>query len=271
MDQNTNPFVEQKEQEVDLREYIRIIRRHLRIIVLIFIVVLGTTIYYTAKAPRIYESSGKVLLEMNKQTSSIFLPTAGFGRNDLNNQMQVIVSRPIIARAIEKLKRNPQAATFPLLSAENPITALTGALDISAEREVDIFSVSYKSTNPLEAEKTVNSVISSYQEENLKHSRAELTNVREFLAEQLDRTSKKLAVSEEDLREYKVRHKTFALSEETKEMITNMGEFEGEFQAALTELQVAKKRLSFSKSQLLKLTRLSEKKLYQFPHLYLSN
>ncbi|MEA2103383.1 MAG: polysaccharide biosynthesis tyrosine autokinase [Candidatus Cloacimonadota bacterium] len=249
-----NSYLDQQEQEVNLKDYYRIIKRHFKLIFLMFIVVLAATIFYTIKADRIYESTGKVLLEMNKQGADLFMSMSSFGgRNELNNQMQVIQSRPIISSAIEKLKRNPQAANFPILTAENPVDALTEAIDVSAEREVDIFKITYKSTNPLETQAAVNAIIGSYQEENLTYSRAELTSVREFLEKQLDKTSKRLSVSEEDLRNYKILHKTFALSEETKEMITNMGEFEGQLQAAKTEFQVAKNRLDFQKSNLAKI------------------
>jgi len=77
------------------------------------------TIYYTARAPRIYESNGKILLELNKQTD-LFFSTGGFGRNDLNNQMEVIKSPSVMESAVEKLKRNPVAENFPILSSDNP-------------------------------------------------------------------------------------------------------------------------------------------------------
>jgi len=52
---------------------------------------------------------------------------------------------------------------------------------VSAEREVDIVDVAFKSTNPTEAQTAVNAVMDSYQDESLKYARAEITSVREFL------------------------------------------------------------------------------------------
>jgi len=241
-----------QEEEVNLKEYLRILRRHLKLILAVFIIVMGATVYYTIKAPEIYESNGKVLLELNKQTE-LFMPTSGFGRNELNNQMQVIKSRPIMERAIEKLKRNENADQFPLLTTENPASTLRDKIEVTAEREVDIFNVKYRSTNPLEAKAVVNAVIESYEEENLKYTRAELTRVRKFLEEQLNKTQRKLAISEEDLRQYKLNNKVFALTEETEKMVENMAEFEGQLQIAATELQVARENLEYQRSELAKL------------------
>ncbi len=242
----------EQEQEIKLRDYYRIIIRHIKLIIIIFIVVMAATVYYTVRAPRIFESNGNILLELNKQTD-LFLTTGGFGRNDVNNQMEVIKSPPVMESAIAKLKRQEDAENFPILSDENPIEALAKNIEVSAERETDIIDVSFKSTNPREAESAVNAVMNSYQEESLKYARAEVTSVREFLEKQLDVTSKKLAISEEDLRAYKIANEVFALSDETKEMITNMVEFEAQLSSAQTELQIVDQKLSYLKSELTKL------------------
>ena len=242
----------EQEQEIKLKDYYRIILRHRKLILLIFVLVMAATIYYTVNAPRIYESSGKILLELNKQTD-LFFTTGGFGRNDVNNQMEVIKSPSVMENAIEKLKRNPNAESFPILSSDNPKGILIKEINVSAERETDIVNVSFKSTNPEEAQAVINSIMSSYQEENLTYARAEATTVREFLEKQLDVTSKKLAISEEDLREYKITHEVFSLSEETKEMITNMVEFEAQLSSARTDLQVVVQKLNYLKSELSKL------------------
>ncbi|MCK4339474.1 MAG: GumC family protein, partial [Candidatus Cloacimonetes bacterium] len=241
-----------QEQEIKLKDYLRIILQHKWLIVIIFLMVVGATSFYTIRAPRIYKSSGKVLLELKKQTD-LFFPTSGFGRNDLNNQMEVIQSTPIMIGAIEKLRRHPEATGFPILAATIPERTLAAGIDVSSGREVDIIDISYKSINPLEAQTVVNYAIESYQEENLKYARAEVTNVREFLEKQLDITSKKLSISEEDLREYKILHEVFALSAETTEMIKNMVEFEAELSIAQTDLKVAQEKLNYLKSELTKL------------------
>ncbi len=242
----------EQEQEIKLRDYYRIIVRHIRLIIIIFVLVMVATIYYTARAPRIYESNGKILLELNKQTD-LFFSTGGFGRNDLNNQMEVIKSPSVMESAVERLKRSQDAENFPILSTDNPSSTLAEGIEVSAEREVDIVDISFKSTNPSEAQAAVNAVMDSYQDESLKYARAEVTNVREFLEKQLDVTSKKLAISEEDLRAYKIVNEVFALSEETKEMITNMVEFEAQLSSAKTELQIVEKKLSYLKDELTKI------------------
>jgi len=242
----------EQEQEIKLRDYYRIIIRHIKLIAIIFVVVMVATIYYTARAPRIYESNGKILLELNKQTD-LFFSTGGFGRNDLNNQIEVIKSPSVMESAVEKLKRNPVAENFPILSSDNPSGILAEEIEVSAEREVDIVDVAFKSTNPTEAQTAVNAVMDSYQDESLKYARAEITSVREFLEKQLDVTSKKLAISEEDLRAYKIANEVFALSEETKEMITNMVEFEAQLSSAQTELQIVDKKLTYLKGELIKI------------------
>jgi tyrosine-protein kinase Etk/Wzc len=240
-----------QEEEIQLKEYWRIIVQHKWVILIVFCVILGATTFYTAQAPRIYESSGKALIELEKQTE-LFFPTGGMTRNALNNQIEVLKSTPVLEATVAKLQKHPESKNFPILLAENPVSVLKGALKISGERETDIINISYQSTNPVECEAVVNSLVESYVEESLRYARSELTKIREFLEEQLDMRSRQLAVSEESLRRFKIENNIFALSEETKQMVENMAEFEAEYNIAKTDLEVAQQKLNYLQEELSK-------------------
>ncbi|MGC9336666.1 MAG: GumC family protein [Candidatus Cloacimonadia bacterium] len=240
-----------QEEKIQLKEYLRIIIQYKWVILIVFCVVLGATIFYTAQAPRVYESSGKVLIELQKETD-LFFPIGGMTRNALNNQIEVLKSIPVLQATITKLQKHPESKNFPIFLAENPVSALRGTLKITGERETDIINITYASTNPVECEAVVNNLVDSYVEENLRYARSELTRIREFLEEQLDMRSRQLSVSEEALRRYKIENNIFALSEETKQMVENMAEFEAEFGIAKTDLEVAQQKLSYLQEELSK-------------------
>lgn len=240
-----------QEEEIQLKEYLRIIIHHKWVILIVFCVVLAATVFYTAQAPRVYESSGKVLIELEKETD-LFFPTGGMTRNALNNQIEVLKSTPVLQATITKLQKHPESKNFPIFLAENPVSALREALEITGERETDIINITYASTNPVECEAVVNNLVDSYVEENLRYARSELTKIREFLEEQLDMRSRQLSVSEEALRRYKIENNIFALSEETEQMVENMAEFEAEFSIAKTDLEVAQQKLNYLQEELSK-------------------
>lgn len=240
-----------QEEEIQLKEYLRIIIQHKWVILIVFCVVLAATIFYTAQAPRVYESSGKVLIELEKETD-LFFPTGGMTRNALNNQIEVLKSTPVLQATITKLQKHPESKNFPILLEENPVSALREALEITGERETDIINITYTSTNPVECEAVVNNLVDSYVEENLRYARSELTRIREFLEEQLDMRSRQLSVSEEALRRYKIENNIFALSEETEQMVESMAEFEAEFNIAKTDLEVAQQKLNYLQEELSK-------------------
>lgn len=242
----------QQEEEIQLKEYLRIIIQHKWIILIVFLIVVGVAIFYTAQAPRIYESSGKVLIELEKQTD-LFFPAGGMTRNALNNQIEVLKSSPVLESTITKLRLHPESKSFPILLEENPVLVLRKALTITGERETDIINIKYQSINPLESEVVVNSLVDSYVEESLRYARSELTMIREFLEEQLDIRSRQLAVSEESLRRYKVESNIFELSEEAKQMVENMAKFEAEFSVAKTDLEVSQQKLNYLRDELAKI------------------
>ncbi|MBL7108509.1 MAG: polysaccharide biosynthesis tyrosine autokinase [Candidatus Cloacimonetes bacterium] len=247
-----NQFGESEEEGIKLREYARIIAQHKRIAIAVFIIVIVAGAIYTNNAQRIYRSSGKILLELEKATD-LFLTVGGTSRNDLNNQIEVIKSSLVMKRAVRKLQENKQFVNFPILSSENPAGALAGGMAIETEREVDIINISFSSTNPAEAQAAVNALIDGYRELDLRYSKSEATTIRKFLEKQLDITSRKLAISEEDLREYKIMNDVFALSDEAKKLTENMLEFETELRINQTDLQVTSEKLKYLKSNLSKL------------------
>ncbi|HNX37603.1 MAG TPA: Wzz/FepE/Etk N-terminal domain-containing protein, partial [Candidatus Cloacimonadota bacterium] len=81
------------QDEIKLSDYIRIVLQYRYLVVLVFAVVIALTIIYTARQPKIYSASARILLEDQKnQSDLLFLATPGVGTNALNNQIELMKS-----------------------------------------------------------------------------------------------------------------------------------------------------------------------------------
>ncbi|MDZ4121203.1 MAG: hypothetical protein U1C33_02185, partial [Candidatus Cloacimonadaceae bacterium] len=99
------------------------------------------------------------------------------------------------------MKRHPEWQTFPM-GTGNPVNAIR-RMKVESKRETDILTISFESTNQLEAMVTVNAIAEAVMQNNTQYARLEFTNIREFLETQLDAISRRLQTSENDLREFK--------------------------------------------------------------------
>ncbi|HNU98217.1 MAG TPA: exopolysaccharide transport family protein, partial [Candidatus Syntrophosphaera thermopropionivorans] len=237
-------------EEINLKEYLRIIYQFRYLIVIIFVVVIIGTILYTYQQPRIYSASSKILLENQTTGADILMLTGqGSGKNYINNQIQLIKSKPLLSAAWEIMKKNPEWEAYPISSTENPIGHL-GGIKVEALRETDILTLSYESTNPGEAMAVVNAIADAVVQQNNQIARLEYTTVREFLGEQLDLISRRLQASEEDLRAFKNENKIVELSETTKKWIEQSADIESQYESALTDQAVKARTLEVLKKQL---------------------
>ena len=238
------------QDEIRLSDYIRIILQFRYLIVLIFVLVLAMTILYTARQPKIYSASSKILLENQKgKTDLIFMATPGITASTINNHIELMKSKPIAGLAWEIMKRNPDWQSFPL-GFGNPVNGLKGRMKVESKRETDILTISFESTNQTEAMAAVNSIAEAVMQQNTQYARLEFTNIREFLETQLDAISRRLQTSENDLREFKNMNRLVELSVETQRLIEKSTEVEAEYESALTEQAVKARTLDLYNRQL---------------------
>jgi len=239
-----------EEQEIRLADYLNIIVRFKWIVASIFLAIFIGSFIYTAKAPRIYKATSKVLLE-EKMGSNLFFSSMGNKASSINNNIQILQSFPVMRIANQILSKNKQYNTFPISQFEGfPETYLNKNLKIDTERETDILIINFESTNPLEAKEVANAAAYALMQQDTDYARREFRNAREFLANQLDEHDRRLRSAEEELRIYKIEHTISMLTEETQKLIEQTSDLTAMLTEAQTELDIANNHLDFLKVEL---------------------
>ncbi len=239
-----------EEQEIKLTDYLNIIIRFKWIVASIFLAIFVVSFIYTAKAPRIYKATSKVLLE-EKMGSNLFFTSMSNKASSINNQIQILQSFPVMKITNQILSRNEEYRTFPISQIDGlPESYLKDNLEIDTERETDILIINFESTNPLEAKEVANAAAHALMQQDTDYARREFRNAREFLANQLDEHDRRLRSAEEELRIYKIEHGVSMLSEETQKLIEQTSDLTAMLSEAETELSVANNHLDFLKIEL---------------------
>ena len=239
-----------EEQEIKLTDYLNIIIRFKWIVASIFLAIFVISFIYTAKAPRIYKATSKVLLE-EKMGSNLFFTSMSNKASSINNQIQILQSFPVMKITNQILSRNEEYRSFPISQIEGlPESYLKDNLEIDTERETDILIINFESTNPLEAKEVANAAAHALMQQDTDYARREFRNAREFLANQLDEHDRRLRSAEEELRIYKIEHGVSMLSEETQKLIEQTSDLTAMLSEAETELSVANNHLDFLKIEL---------------------
>jgi tyrosine-protein kinase Etk/Wzc len=240
---------ENVEHEFNILDYLRIALQYRFLIIGVFIIIVVGNILYTNRQPRIYQATCTILLEENMNNDFFMLSPTSNSKKTINNNIVILKSTPVAALAYQILLKNPQGDKLPITKSANPISSIKEIEAVSV-RDSDVLSLSYESTSPLEAMIIVNSVAEALYKQNTQYARRELTNIRQFLENQLDTITRRLQTSEEELRAYKLEYGLVQLDNETEVMIQKSSDTKAEFEKAETELLVKNKQISYLKSQL---------------------
>ncbi len=244
--------LDQSPSEIKISDYLPMILQYRLLIIGIFLLVFAGTVVYTARLPKIYESSAKVLLQDKADNQQmLFLQVPGIGPSTINNNMEIMKSRPVVALAYQIMLKNKDANSFPVTKSASPVSTLKSLFRVDSKRDTDILTISYDSTDPVETMVAANALAEALEQQNTQYARLEYTNIREFLESQLDAISRRLQTSEEDLRTYKIENGLTELSQETSSLILKSADIQVYYETAQMDYSVAKKTLNFLSSQLI--------------------
>lgn len=262
-------MTEEREGSVNLGDYLRIILRGRWIILISFLLVLGTTTYFTYKMEPVYQASTTIMIEDKGRLEQSIFGLSGFlnSQTIIANQVEVIKSRTLAERVLNSLRSSPYRDNLKILSEydkngrpisyEGRLKKLRESISVEPITDTDILVLRVSANSSFEASYLANEVANQFYILNLEFSKEGVGDVREFLESQLDSIKAKLAESEEALKRYKESHKLVALDEETAKLVeqtaifrAHLNETEAELKENQLGLQDLKMKLSETKSTL---------------------
>ncbi len=200
--------------------------------------------------PDKYEASARVFVD----TQSILRPLmSGLVTQPNIDQQVMMLSRTLITRPnVEKLIRmaDLDLKISGKTEREALIETLMTSLKIQNTTRDNIYTITYRDTQPESAKRVVQSLVSIFVESNLGDARKDSESARKFLDEQIKAYEHKLEEAEARLKEFKLRN-IAAQSSEGKDHFSRMSQVSEQLEQSRLELREAEHSRDVLKRQLL--------------------
>jgi capsular exopolysaccharide synthesis family protein len=229
---NSTYGVREMDEDVHLRDYLRLILKHRwKVVALFVIVVTSVTIGIFSITPT-YTASTTIQIEKEAPKVLKFediLPVNSGGDDYYKTQQMIIQSRAIARRVIEKLSlwdhdqfkekgivRSAEAALVPANreAMDKLINDFLGLLDVGLIRKSRLASISFRSNDPELSALVANDVARAYIDFNLEYKFKATETARDWLSGQLTEFQAKVERSEEDLNKFASRNGIFSLEKD---------------------------------------------------------
>lgn len=259
LNSNGHPLLEPSTHRMTIHDYLTVLFRGRWIILTSFVGIVLIALYITYTTPPTYEASTTIMIDEKPGMGQTIFDMSGFSqqRTLINNQVEILKSRSLAQAVVERLIDSPERDSLHLLrklgtghTLIDVLDMLRNSLTISPIRETDLIKIDVVAPTPYEAAYLAKAVARSYREMDRSLSRGEISQVVQFLDEQLQRKEKELKQSEETLKNFLESEKIASLNDEATQIVEQGAEFESIYKGVLIDLEVTRKRLEYLKDQL---------------------
>ncbi|MBW4643046.1 MAG: polysaccharide biosynthesis tyrosine autokinase [Goleter apudmare HA4340-LM2] len=226
----------------DISSLLKVLKRRGLPTVTTFASVIGGSVAYTTVTPRLYETSGRLMLDekqvsvsqLGRDLSQLPSVTPG-GPNPIATQAELIKSQRVLQRALTRL---------PALSPPETIDTkeLSKALKVKIVPATNILELNYQHQNPAVAAKILNAVLETMVAESTESIRSEARSVRKFLTDQVPKAQSRLRLAEAAENSYRQKTGLISFEEQSKSLVASLATLENQERVLFTELQEARSR-----------------------------
>jgi tyrosine-protein kinase Etk/Wzc len=267
MDDPRSPGV-RDDDELNLLDYWRVVRRHARLIVGLCAVAVLAALAYSLMSPKIYEATATILapaetsggrlgagIASSLAASGVVQTIPGLAMPSFTPQrdtfISILKSRTMAADVVERfgLKARYQAEfesdAIKRLQQRTTVTFLKDG----------VISVKVEETDAQLAADMANFYVDDLDRLLSRFTISEASKQRAFIADRLVETARALHRAEEALRQFQETHKAIALQEQTKGAVEAAAQLKGEIMAAEVQLEVMHNFATDANPEVIKLKR----------------
>ncbi|MEA5496049.1 GumC family protein [Limnoraphis robusta] len=223
--------------DLDIGKYLQTVKRYWLIVISVFLLCVGLSVYGTKYLKPTYAASGKLLFKVDR-TSSLAGIGEGLGelkalladQTPLSTQIEIISSNRLLNQVIEQLN---------LVDDEGKLIdpqTIRNSLEVKIIGGTDIVSLSYESPDPLEAANIVNTLMEVYIQTNVNMNQDEAREAREFISQQLPPVQQEVFRAEQALRSFKEKNQVLDLEEEFRTAVLEQAELNRKITVLESEL-----------------------------------
>ena len=188
---------------IHLRDHLRVLRKHVRLIVLCLLATIATGVVGVQLQPHVYRATTKAIIERDAPRVTTFqesTPDLQELSTFLQTEVQIIRSRPVIQRTIDKLgllKRKPTLAGDP-----DPVATFLKAVTVEPARNTRLIEIQVEDSDPKLAADMANGLATAYVDHNLEMKLAVAREAVSWLTSQVSDLKAKMSESEQALQKF---------------------------------------------------------------------
>jgi tyrosine-protein kinase Etk/Wzc len=252
------------DEEISLLDYWRVVRKHLRLIVVLYAIAVLATMGYSLWTPKIYESTATILAPDERGGRSLGLASAlaasgvaqaapGLSMPSLTPQRDIFVSilkSRAMAQAVVQRFDLQERFQVPFLS--DAIRRLAGMTTVTLSKD-GVISVKVQETDLRLAAEIANFYVTRLDQMITRFATTEASKQHVFVADHLTETDRELHRAEEALRQFQETNKVIALQEHARGVVETAAHLKGKIMASEVQLEVMRKFATDATPEVVKL------------------
>jgi uncharacterized protein involved in exopolysaccharide biosynthesis len=262
----TRPRPHLDDDEMNLLDYWRIVRRHARLIIVLWLVAVLGTLGISLWLPKIYRSSATVLTPLEGSSAGLGLASAlsasslvqafpgfaiPFGTSQRDIFLSILKSRTMAEAVVQQFQLQERYEAAYLADA---IKELQRVATVSLSKD-GVITVQVEDTDPALAAAMANFYVDKLDQMLRRFDITEASKQRAFIAARLIETEHELRRAEEALRQFQEKNKVIALEEQAKGVVETAAQLKGEIMASEVQLEVMRKFATEANPEVIKLKR----------------
>ena len=241
--------MEKKGYDLSIRDYLFILRKRKKIIVLVLLLTLTAVIfgtYVTTPSPE-YKATASVKIERITDVTGFLMEVISYPLGDvLQGQMEMIRSFDVMEKVAKALGLIPRDATVEEVSTNekyrNTISSIRDAITVERQGSSNIIAISAIANSAEKAQRLANLVAEQYREANIVSRNKRVFDAKDFVEKRLNQVEEKLKSAEEELRSFRegatLAHLTQKEMETAKKLVDVEGKIE-DLRAEKAEVEYA--------------------------------
>ncbi|MHC5039217.1 MAG: GumC family protein [Planctomycetota bacterium] len=229
--------------EVNLRDYLRIIVKHIWVILVFFVIVVAAVALHTLRQPKIYRATSRVNIRREVPELSQLQSLWNFWSTQqeyMETQYKILVSRKIARKAVIKLglaKGNPPIAT---------VVNFQKGIIVEPVKDTFLVDVSFEGADPVAVAKYVDTIVEVYMDSHKLEKDSQSIEAENTIKKEMPKIVKKLEEAERNYRAYQEKNNLLSFEESKARLNRNLDAIVDDIQRLAKELLdvgVKKKRI----------------------------
>ncbi|MHC4780788.1 MAG: GumC family protein, partial [Planctomycetota bacterium] len=233
--------------EVNLRDYLRIVIKHVWVIIVFFVVVVVAVAVHTFRQPKIYRATSRINIRREVPELSQLQTLWNFYSTQqeyMETQYKIIASRKIAKKAFIKLKLGE--------STPDAVEGFRKGIVVEPVKDTFLVDVSFDGPDPAAVARYVNEIVSVYIDSHNLEKASQSMEAEDTIAKEMPNIIENLNKAERELREFQEKNNLLSFEESKARHNRELDNIVDEVQRLekdLLDFEVKKRRIERSKGQ----------------------